>query len=280
MMDVMQTLSTRTLARMIKIGQWLSKPDIFHLLMEANLWSKSIDKDDYRQEILRTVLNDARDKAMEEDDAKAHQALLDFARALVEFDLGRLRERVDDLAESLRGDGYELVDHVTEDLDDMDFRHTVRILPFDAGQAPLHEEMTALEHELSARGYAQALGHYQAAIKHFSEQDHPSSNGQLRTALEDLIVNLAVDHTGYTDTGRANQGGLAIKNLYAKGGTGPAVTGKPLPEKDGGTMIQGVWDISHLNGSHPGLSDAHEARIRMQLLTGTMHFLLRHFPAV
>ncbi|MFJ8273853.1 hypothetical protein ACIQ8G_26825 [Streptomyces sp. NPDC094154] len=276
----MQTLSTRTLARMIKIGKGLGNSDIFDLLMEANLWSKRIDKDDYRQEILRTALNDARDRAIEEDDTEAHQALLDFARSLVEFDLrSHLRNLVDDLAEALRSDGYELVDQPDIELDTPNgFRHKVKILPFDASQAPLHEEMTALEHELSARGYTQALGHYQAALKHFSEQDHPSSNGQLRTALEDLIVNLAVDHTGYQNTGRANQGGLAIKKLYVQGGTGPAVTGQPLPERDGGTLIQGVWDISHLNGSHPGLSDAQEARIRMQLLTGAMHFLLRHFP--
>ncbi|MFE0349000.1 hypothetical protein [Streptomyces griseoluteus] len=276
----MQTLSTQTLARMIKIGKWLDKSDLFDLLMEANLWTKRIDQDDYRQEILRTVLNDARDKAIEEDDAGAHQALLDFARALVEFDLrDHVRDLVADLAEALRSDGYELVDQVTDYQTVRGWRHKVKIVPFDASQAPLHEEMTALEHELSTRGYTEALGHYQAALKHFSEQDHPSSNGQLRTALEALIVNLAVDHTGYQDSGRANQGGLALKNLYVRGGTGPAVTGAPLPEKDGGTLIQGVWDISHLNGSHPGLSDAQEARIRMQLLTGAMLFLLRHFPA-
>ncbi|MEU9456585.1 hypothetical protein [Streptomyces sp. NPDC048277] len=276
----MQTLSTRTLARMIKIGKGLGQSDIFDLLMEANLWSRGIDKDDYRQEILRTALNDARDRAVEEDDAKAHQALLDFARVLVEFDLrDHQRSLVGDLAEALRSDGYELVDQVAEDdFDPFEFRHKVKILPFDASQAPLPEEMTALEHELSVRGYAQALGHYQAARKHFSEQDHASSNGQLRTAFEDLIVNLAIDHTGYQDLGRANQGGIAIKNLYVQGGPGPAVTGKPLPHKDGGTMIQGLWDISHLRGSHPGLSDAQEARTRMQLLTGAMLFLLWHFP--
>ncbi|MZD56569.1 hypothetical protein [Streptomyces sp. SID5606] len=276
----MQTLSTQTLARMIKIGKHLGKSDLLDLLMEANLWSKRIDMDVNRQEILRTALNGARDKAIEDDDTQAHQALLDFARALVEFDLHReLRNLVDDLAEALRSDGYELVDQETDELDRFGFQHKVKILPFDAGKAPLHEEMTALEHELTARGYAQALGHYQAALKHFSEQDHPSSNGQLRTAFEALIVNLAVDHTAYQDTGRANQGGSAIKDLYVKGGSGPAVTGQPLPEKDGGTLIQGVWDISHLNGSHPGLSDAQEARIRMQLVTGVMQFLLRHFPA-
>ncbi|MFD0078630.1 hypothetical protein ACFVIY_40280 [Streptomyces sp. NPDC127166] len=264
---------------MIKIGKMLGKSDMRDLLMEANLWSKRTAGDGNRQEILRAALNDARDKAIEDDDAQAHQALLDFTRALVECDFHReLRDLVDDLAETLRSDGYELVDQVTDDRGNFGPLHKAKILPFDASQAPLRTEMTALEHELSARGYTQALGHYQTALKHFSEQDHPSSNGQLRTAFEDLIVNLAIDHTDYKDIGRANQGGIAIKNLYIQDGTGQAVTGEPLPERDGGTLIQGVWDISHLNGSHPGLSDAQEARIRMQLLTGAMLFLLRHFP--
>ncbi|MET8808860.1 hypothetical protein [Streptomyces sp. NPDC004546] len=265
---------------MIKIGKELAKSDILDLLMEANLWSKRIKKDENRQEILRTALNDARDKAIEEWDSEAHQALLDFTRALVEFNLRNdLRDLIDDLAEALRSDGYELIRHAEADTGAFGgFRHRASILPFDPAQAPLHEEMTALEHELATRGYNQALGHYQAALKHFAEQDHPSSNGQLRTALEDLIVNLAIDHTSYQDSGRANQGGRAIKSLYVQGGQGPAVIGKPLPEKDGGTLIQGLWDISHLNGAHPGLSDAQEARIRMQLVTGVMQFLLRHFP--
>ncbi|WP_369253896.1 hypothetical protein [Streptomyces sp. R35] len=266
---------------MIKIGKELPKSDILDLITEANLWSKHVRKDENRQELLRAVLNDARDRASDEFFGdEAHQALLDFARALVEFNLRKdLRDLVEDLAESLRSDGYELIVQPEVDLGAFSgFRHKARILPTDPSWVPLHEEMTALEHELAVRGYIQALGHYKAAVKNFSEQDHPSSNGQLQTALEDLIVNLAIDHTGYTDSGRVNQGGLAIKSLYVRGGQGRAVIGEPLPEKDGGTLIQGLWDISHLNGSHPGLSDAQEARIRMQLVTGGMQFLLRHFP--
>jgi hypothetical protein len=142
--------------------------------MEANLWSKRIRRDENRQEILRTVLNDARDKASDEiPDAEAHRVLLDFARALVEFNLREeLRDLVDDLAEALRSDGYELIDQTEVDLGAFGgLRHKVRILPADPSQIPLHEEMTALEHELAARGYTQALGHYKAALKNFSEQD-------------------------------------------------------------------------------------------------------------
>lgn len=275
----MNNLSTRTLAKMIKVAKTSGKSDILDLIMEANLWTDRIDKSANRQEILRSALTNAHSKAAR--DEIALQALLDFARCLAESDL--LDDQITlmpELQESLRSDGYELVlDIVDSSVSRGGWRYSARIFPFDSSQAPLHQEMTALEGDLSDRGYTTALGHYRLALKHFAEQDHPSSNSQLRTTLESLIVSLAVDHAGYVDNGKANQGGVAIKKLYAVGGQPPAVLGQPLPERDGGTLIQGIWDISHLNGSHPGLSDAHEARIRMQLVTAAAQFLLRHFPA-
>ncbi|MFD0033050.1 hypothetical protein ACFVJK_33205 [Streptomyces sp. NPDC127172] len=274
----MNNLSTRTLAKIIKIAKTLGTSDIFDLIMEANLWSERIDKRANRQEILRSALMGAHTKAARDDDAL--QALLDFVRCLVESDLrDHQAALIPELQESLRSDGYELALGMVDAPAGLGgWRYSARILPFDSSQAPLHQEMTALENDLSDRGYTTALGHYQLALKHFAEQDHPSSNSQLRTTLESLIVSLAVEHAGYVDNGKANQGGVAIKKLYAVGGQPPAVLGQPLPEKDGGTLIQGIWDISHLNGSHPGLSDAHEARIRMQLVTAAAQFLLRHFP--
>lgn len=96
--------------------------------------------------------------------------------------------------------------------------------------------------------------------------------------IESLVKHLAVEHTGYTDTGKANQGFKAISTLYIQGGEPPAAQGQPLPEKDGGRMLHGIWQILH-TGAHPGLSDADEARIRMQLCTALARFLLKHFPA-
>jgi hypothetical protein len=43
-------------------------------------------------------------------------------------------------------------------------------------------------------------------------------------------------------------------------------------------LLQGLWMIAHTNGPNPGQSDAGEARLRMQLITGTAQFLLNHFP--
>ncbi|MFI0983597.1 hypothetical protein ACH4SP_42145 [Streptomyces sp. NPDC021093] len=200
--------------------------------------------------------------------------MLEFVRLVSEW-LHRYRraKELDALREALRSDGYELQTDVNGQ-----GRSACRLLPSEPEAAPLAPQITALEAELAARGYADALGHYRLTVKHFAEQDHASSNGQLRAALESLIVNLAVDHTGYVDNNQANQGTNAINTLYVKSGKPPAVLGKPLPERDGGAMLHGIWHISHTNGSHPGLSDAQEARIRMQLITGLAQFLLRHFP--
>ncbi|MFE5687695.1 hypothetical protein [Streptomyces sp. NPDC056512] len=283
-MDGMETLSWRTLARTINLGIEFEKSDLRTMLMEANLGSGRVSRDVNKQEMLRTAMTDARESALDDDDADAHRGLLDFIEVLVKkapSHRPHLPSLLDDLSEALRVDGYELFEH--RDLDDPHdpFRVTrVELLPVDPSEVPLREETTALERDLAARGYTNAMGHYKLARKHLAEQEHPSANSQLRTAFEDLVVRLAIDHTDYSDSGRAGQGGMALAKLYVKdAGRRAPVPGEPLPQKEGGDFIQGLWDMSHRNGSHPGLSDAQEARIRMMLFTGAMLLLLRHFPA-
>lgn len=106
---------------------------------------------------------------------------------------------------------------------------------------------------------------------------YESANADLRAALEDLVTRLAEDHAGYqrtvdkaTGKPKANQGGLAVRHL---------LDGSHLPEKDGGRLLDGLWSMTHTNGSHPGQSDAEEARFRMQVVTAVARFLLKHFPA-
>ena len=141
---------------------------------------------------------------------------------------------------------------------------------------PLAPEITALESELAARGYNVALNHYRHAVDGLVNKKYESANGDLRAAFEDLVTRLAEDQAGYqrtvdkaTGQPRANQGGAAVKHL---------LDGGHVPEKDGGKLLQGLWDMTHTNGSHPGQSDAEEARFRMQVVTAVARFLLRHFP--
>ncbi|MBP5907427.1 hypothetical protein F3K40_19195 [Streptomyces sp. LBUM 1478] len=270
----MNLLSTKTLGVITEVANDSSASELKNMLMISGLSDGDPPRPDNKYEIVRKPLLIARRAIQEAGEVEAHRDMLEFVRLLVESLRPFNRtEKLNALREALRSDGYELQTELNSDRS-----LTCRILPSEPEAAPLAPEITALEAELTARGYTEALGHYQLAVKHFAEQDHPSSNSQLRAALESLIVHLAIDHTGYIDNTKASQGGLAIKTLYVPGGKPPAVLGQPLPERDGGAMLQGIWDISHSNGSHPGLSDAQEARIRMQLITGLAQFLLRHFP--
>jgi hypothetical protein len=185
------------------------------------------------------------------------------------------REDLTALKEALLGDGYEIQWDAWNLMPDGSQK--CRLLPIDPDAIPVATEITALEAELDKRGYAEANEHYREAVKHFNDQEHSSSNGALRKMVESLVKHLAIDHAGYADTGKANQGGAAIATLYVTGGQPPATQGQPLPENDGGRMLHGIWQILH-PGAHPGLSDADEARIRMQLCTAVARFLLKHFP--
>lgn len=56
------------------------------------------------------------------------------------------------------------------------------------------------------------------------------------------MVGLAKDKTNYVGHGKAGEGGAAI---------GHVVTTGALPERDGGKMLWGLWNMIQTNGSHP-----------------------------
>ncbi len=284
----MNTLSTRTLGHIVTATiQYMSKESLRNLLMQSGLYDldgfdpadlvSRGSSDPPRGDIIRPPLLTARQRASE-GDRQAHDALLEVVHLAVTT-LNRYpqaRGTLPPLEEALVSDGYEIRWSQPDLMPDG--TQDCQLAQLDPDAIPVSTEITALEAELGYRGYVEAREHYRAAVKHFTEQDHSSANGQLRNMVESLVVRLAVDHVNYADTGKANQGRRAIEALYTKGGGPPAALGQPLPEFDGGRMLHGIWETLHPSGSHPGLSNADEARLRMQLCTGLARFLLKHFP--
>lgn len=202
---------------------------------------------------------------------RALRGLLDFIRIVVEQKYSRIpAQQLSALRDALFADGYELLVTVeTSLLPAANAVVAVQILPTDLSVVPLGHEITSLEAELNRRGYTVAVTHYQQAVASLTDHRYEASNGQLRSMLEELVIRVAEKHTGYVDTGRASQGGRAVSHMLANG----------LPAEDVGNALKGVWELSHTRGSHPGRSDADEARIRMSLLTSVARLLLNHFPA-
>ena len=178
-----------------------------------------------------------------------------------------------DLQEALLADGYQLTwDRQVQPPTYQGFDGppptvvtTYELLPTDTTAAPLGREISALEADLDARGNATALNHYQQAVNNLLQHNYEATNSQLRSALEDVGLDLAKTHASYS----GQKGGEAISRLVDAG---------LLPEEDGGLMLRGVWKMSHPRGSHPGQSDADEARIRMHLVTAGLRLLLKHIP--
>lgn len=278
------TLSDPTLGLLVEtIDHEYSKDQILTLLLRADLrqYEALGQGGSSKQGLIRKHICGAQDLVRSHDDAQAHKALLNLVRLLVEDAVGDPQAPpgwFGNLREALLADGFELTWTREEKAPISESpwisrRPTVivtyRILPTDSGPVPLPQEISAFEHELIVRRYDDVLIHYRQAISNFEQHNAEASNSQLRTALEALVVHLATE--------KANWAGPSA----GQGGGGPAIqhliTHGFLPERDGGKLLQGLWQISHSNGSHPGQSDADEARTRMQLVTATGRFLLRHF---
>jgi hypothetical protein len=165
----------------------------------------------------------------------------------------------------LLADGYRLT-WTTSLLPDEDVRY--ELSPTDAGPVPLAVEISALEQELDSRGYSVALNQYRQAINAFGQHAYEAANSQLRATLEDLVVQIAVSHTGFVKPPNQGGGGQAIDRLKATSN---------LDARDGGDMLAGLWRVSHIGGPHPGTSNADEARFRVQVITATARLLLHRF---
>lgn len=250
----------------------LSASELKTLLMRADLWQFGEDKKiTNKQEIVRSRILAARDYARSNRDKDVQQALLNFTRLLLEHATRnplQIPEWLSDLREALLADGYEI--RAFNQWDKMVSTFDYQILPTDAGPVPLNAEITALEADLRGRGYDEALNHYRQAVDAFARHDYEAANSQLRTALEDLVMHLAEDHTTYTRPTRAGDGTNAINQLTQA----PA-----LADADGGNMLKGLWVMSHTRGSHPGRSNADETRFRLHAITATARLLFHRFPA-
>jgi hypothetical protein len=229
-------------------------------------------KEGNKQEILRSRLLGARDYAEAYSGAEARLALLTFIRMLVERTVGDPETAwpwFRPLCEALLADGYELTWELETDRWGSATASNFQILPTDAGPVPLATEISALEQELSSRGYSDALNHYRQAVATF-EKHEEAANSQLRTVLEDLVMRLAEDHTAYVRPAKAGDGWNAI--AYLKGTP-------HLADGDGGDLLKGLWAMTHTKGSHPGRSNADETRFRLHVITATARLLLHRFPA-
>jgi hypothetical protein len=173
------------------------------------------------------------------------------------------------LRERLLADGYEL--HA--DVEDIDpawpgwprtRKAHYRLLPAGATVAPIAAEISALEIELTDRGFEVARTHYAQAVSNYTDGQLETTNGALRSFLESLFVTLATRYAGY----QGSEPIAALQQLHNK----RVLLGGEF------NLLRGLWDLSQDNGAHAAMTTAAEALFRVQTTTSSARFLLHHLP--
>jgi hypothetical protein len=126
-----------------------------------------------------------------------------------------------------------------------------QLLPTDAAPVPLAAKISTLEAELTARGYDDTLNHYRQAHDNLLHRNYEAANGQLRTALEDLVTRLARQHTGYV--GQRKPGGRRQRHQPHDRHGEPATP----PRRD--AAYWPLWVGGPSPGASARLNDAHHA---------------------
>ena len=169
------------------------------------------------------------------------------------------------LADSLRGDGYQAVaDEVIAEgaapWMPKQTSRTWRILPLGEEDVPLTAAATALATELRSRGLSTAAEHFDQAFDSLADRRWEAANGQLRAAFEDVLVEATRRKYGWSGT----KGGVALDALHGKGA---------LDDHEH-LYIKGLWGMSHTNGAHPGMSSQVESEIRTYAIVSAIRFIL------
>lgn len=151
------------------------------------------------------------------------------------------------LVNSLKADGYSLYEG--------------EIIPLSLEE--LKEIRGDLEAKLNKAGFKVGLTHYKQAWENYIFSRWEAANSQLRSFLEavfnDLSLKLCREEASLTEPG-----GDRRKLLESKG----------FIEKEKASLVKGFFEMAHTKGSHPGLSDEEDCRLRHAVATQLANYYL------
>lgn len=135
-----------------------------------------------------------------------------------------------------------------------------KLFPTTPGPTALGPEISKLERELQSRQIEPAATHYRQAVENFVERNWESSNGQVRSFLEDFLIKVG-------------------KTLSRRERSEPVAALQDLKNADylddaEFNQIKAFWAGIQDNGPHRGLSDEEESLFRLHVATCLARYLL------
>jgi hypothetical protein len=151
-----------------------------------------------------------------------------------------------ELKRAFEVDGYALVDGA--------------LIPATPAPFQVEEQVPILEQNLETRGFAVARDHYRQARENFTDGNYAAANGQTRSFLESLFIELCAQRTAK----RFEDASAALQHLKNTGWFGMSES----------QHYRSFWADIQDNGPHQGLSDNDEALLRLHYATAVARYVL------
>lgn len=135
--------------------------------------------------------------------------------------------------------------------------------PVGSEETPLAPQVSQLEATLQEKGFTAEAEHYKQAYAAIRRQEWESANAAIRTTLEGVVLGVA--RANFTFNG--STGGQAIEQMGHQG----------LFDQGEQDYLKGFWKMSHLHGSHPGLSNEAEAMFRFSAGTSALTYFIHRW---
>lgn len=197
------------------------------------------------------------------------EAVILEALALAEYESGNRAQMV--LEQSLARDGYALHWEEGEEFarswSGRGGAALISALPQELAADEPNDEVRQI---LQEKGFERTLGHLNQAVSGHGRGDWAAANSQVRTFVESLVEEIAID------VGVTNAHELTAENrLRALHNLGFLSSERNEWLGDGKGFINGLIKMLHTEGSHPGLSDADHSTFRLHVVLVTARLLLR-----
>ena len=231
--------SRRTLAELARsLANVRAKEEIRNLAYEFNLENKISGTT--LKELAGSLVRSAEHLRPKE---KAEEAILRFIEYTFKHTFINSEAP---LARSLKIDGFEW--------------NGSKLIPTTPQPATLGREISTLEARLDELGFNVAKRHYEQSYASFVDGRWEACNGQLRSFMEDFLIQLENYRSGRLRTDPK----AALDDLR----------GNLLNDKEW-NLGRSIWAILHESGAHAGISDYDEALFRMHITTSFAHYLLK-----
>lgn len=133
------------------------------------------------------------------------------------------------------------------------------LVPTTPSPAALGPETTTLERQLKKVGFEVARTHYRQSYDSFVDGRWEACNGQIRSFMEDLLIQAGKFHSGKPrDDPQAALGDLRSSLL----------------EDSEWNFARSLWSILHTSGAHRGLSECQKSLFRLHVATAFARYLL------